>query len=91
MYRVVQLKRTCTACPSQWEGLTDKENDVYIRYRWGRFSVDIDNNEIFCYHSDEPLDGFMSTEDMMELTKDVLEFNEAVFENGEYGDHNLFC
>jgi len=30
---------TCFACPAQWEGRTDGDRPVYIRYRWGYLSV----------------------------------------------------
>ncbi len=28
-----------TACPAQWEGRTDDDRPVYVRYRWGYLSV----------------------------------------------------
>ncbi len=30
---------TCSACPAQWEGRTDGDRPVYVRYRWGYLSV----------------------------------------------------
>ena len=30
---------TCSACPAQWEGRTEGDRPVYIRYRWGYLSV----------------------------------------------------
>ena len=35
------LTRTCYACPSQWEGVTDDNRQVYIRYRHGSLSVSV--------------------------------------------------
>jgi len=37
--KISKLIRTCTACPSSWEGKTDDNRDVYIRFRWGDLSV----------------------------------------------------
>lgn len=37
--RVDNLHQTCSACPSQWEGKTDRGHNVYVRYRWGCLSV----------------------------------------------------
>lgn len=34
-----KLIQTCGACPSQWDGVTDDDRAVYIRYRWGYLSV----------------------------------------------------
>jgi hypothetical protein len=36
---IESLIMTCSACPSQWEGKTDDDRNVYIRYRWGRLTV----------------------------------------------------
>ena len=38
---VVEIERTCTACPAQWEGKTRDNRPVYIRYRYGYLSVQI--------------------------------------------------
>lgn len=38
---IKSLVKTCSACPSQWEGFTDDDRPVYIRYRgdWFRFYI----------------------------------------------------
>ena len=41
MITVTKLTQTCEACPSQWEGYTDDDRAVYIRYRWGYLSVSV--------------------------------------------------
>lgn len=73
---VVELKQTCSACPSQWEGSTDDGRCVYIRYRWGTLEVGIgetkgdaiDSRVDVCGHGGS-LDGTMSTETMMSLAR----------------------
>ena len=30
---------TCSACPAQWQGRTEGDRPVYVRYRWGYLSV----------------------------------------------------
>jgi len=37
--QVDHVIQTCGACPSQWEGKTDRGHNVYVRYRWGYLSV----------------------------------------------------
>ena len=37
--RIKHVVMTCTACPAQWEGRTEDDRPVYIRYRWGYLSV----------------------------------------------------
>jgi hypothetical protein len=39
MTRITKLKMTCSACPSQWEGMTEDGRHVYVRYRWGHLSA----------------------------------------------------
>lgn len=36
---LTELRQTCDACPSQWEGTTDDGRPVYIRFRHGWLSV----------------------------------------------------
>jgi hypothetical protein len=35
MINVISCKRTCTACPSQWEGVCSDGWHIYVRFRWG--------------------------------------------------------
>lgn len=77
---VVSLRRTCTACPSAWEGITDTGCQVYIRYRWGTLTVRV-GKEGFDYFDHpvlnvvdmdvlmdekigDPLDGLIKYDDM---------------------------
>jgi hypothetical protein len=46
--KVETLVRISYACPAQWEGKTDSNQDVYIRYRGGRLSIYIDD-EVLTY------------------------------------------
>lgn len=41
MIVVKEIEQTCEVCPSQWEGITDDDRCIYIRYRWGFLSVRI--------------------------------------------------
>ena len=34
-----ELKNTGSCCPSQWEAITDKNEFIYIRYRFGRLTI----------------------------------------------------
>jgi hypothetical protein len=35
MVNIISCERTCTACPSQWEGVCSDGRHIYVRYRWG--------------------------------------------------------
>jgi hypothetical protein len=37
--RVSKLTQTCKGNLSQWEGLTDDGQFIYVRYRWGCLSI----------------------------------------------------
>lgn len=39
--KIESLIQTCSACPSQWEFVTDGGRNAYVRYRWGYLSVRI--------------------------------------------------
>ena len=73
--------QTCYACPSQWDLFTDDNQYIYVRYRWGCFYAEKDNEILFEYFSDNGLDGFMETEKMIELLSGLFDFSEAQFES----------
>lgn len=37
---IVKAVLTCRACPSQWDAWTDTGQYLYLRYRWGRGTVE---------------------------------------------------
>ena len=83
MYKIKKCIMTCSACPSQWDMWTDKDEYIYIRYRWGHFEASI--KEVFgeiIKEWDHPSDswhGVMSTNEMIELTVDVFDFSDTDF------------
>jgi hypothetical protein len=85
--RVTQLRMTCGGCPSQWEGVTDDGQSVYIRYRHGVLScgagetMDAAVDASAGWYGREPLyvgehggehDGFMDTGLMLRHLQHVL-------------------
>jgi len=36
---VTSIRKTCNACPSQWEGTIDDGRVIYARYRWGTLTI----------------------------------------------------
>ncbi len=81
MPTIIEIKRTCIACPSQWEGKLDNGNTIYIRYRWGAFTIGegktmdeaVWNQNLHIPYGDE-FDGFMSNKTMIELVYET-EYN----------------
>lgn len=88
MVVVKEIIKTCSACPSQWEGITDDNRMIYIRYRWGGLSVRLgekDNmdissavrgKEIFCGTFGDGFDGVMEYSVLKEICKDILNLPE---------------
>lgn len=70
------LEMTCGACPSQWEGETVDGSRIFIRYRYGILTVSIDGERVLRGEIGDRLDGAMSTEKMLSLTR--IQMQEAV-------------
>lgn len=79
MIKVKTIINTCIACPSQWEGTTEDNRSVYIRYRWGHLSACFrpSGEEIFDLDYGDSLDGFMDYPIMKELVSEVIELPEV--------------
>lgn len=88
------LKKTCIACPSQWEGTLEDGKVVYARYRHGTLSVgvghDIDeairngmsDHALYAGFVGDGLDGFMGFEELKTHLHGLLEFSpKLVVEN----------
>jgi uncharacterized Rossmann fold enzyme len=84
-YKIKKLKQTCLACPSQFEGKTDDDRPIYIRYRFGYLSIRVgevgmdimnavEGKEIYGKVVGESFDGLMDLEEIIELTGDVIEW-----------------
>lgn len=83
----MDIKQTCIACPTQWEGHLIDGRYVYLRYRFGRVTIDVANSEEECTYGsgttvaysadyrDErgKLDGVMEDEEVRELLEKVFE------------------
>ena len=76
--KVKDLTMTCRMSPSQWEGSLQDGRSLYIRYRWGCFDVSVNKVNIFDWESDDEWDGIMSTDEMIEKTKGVLDFSACI-------------
>jgi hypothetical protein len=83
---VLTLKKTCLACPSQWEGALDDGRAVYARFRHGHLSVGtgqtveeaVDNamSDEALYEGDigEGFDGFMDLGELKARLQGLLQF-----------------
>lgn len=85
MIRIKKSSLVCTseAFPSQWDGRTDKHEEVYIRFRHAYLTIDIDDKQVFLYdRTDKPKegvylplwfngygDGIMGIDEVIEITE----------------------
>lgn len=83
-FKVVKMIRTCTACPSQWDGTTAGSNYLYFRYRWGYLSVDFEGDNIISERLGDDMDGWLTREQLEEKTKEWLDFSECTWENEDW-------
>lgn len=63
------LVKTCNACPSQWSGTTENGKPVYIRYRWGWFSFEVNGIPIHEKRLGDSLDGFIDNDQLKDILK----------------------
>lgn len=100
--KVVALKKTCIACPSQWEGALEDGRAVYARYRGGALSVGVGNNvdeavhngmsdhALYADYVGDGLDGYMDFEELKTHLHGLLEFpTDLVVENERKLNHVL--
>ena len=83
---VVALRKTCIACPSQWDGVLEDGRAIYARYRHGALSVGVgDDHEeavrnswteqaLYADYVGHGFDGFMDFEELKVHLHGLLEF-----------------
>jgi hypothetical protein len=84
MLKVTEIRRTCFACPAQWEGKAEC-GYVYIRFRWGTLTIRSGSTiqeaiaapEIFEWHDADSYGGFMEYDELKKLTAGVLDLPES--------------
>lgn len=62
------------ACPFQVNAKTDKGEHVYVRYRWGWLSVDVDGKTIFCKQIGDDMAGFLDMERLKAATEGKIKW-----------------
>lgn len=73
--KIIELIKTCYACPSQWEAKLDDGSSVYIRFRFGRFTARLGKTPedavggalVIELNQGHSLDGVMTDSEMMSI------------------------
>lgn len=92
--KVVALKKTSLACPSQWEGMLEDGRIIYARYRHGELSVGVGDDiegavrngmsdqAFYAGNIGDGLDGFMDFDELKIQLHGLLEFSmDLIVEN----------
>jgi hypothetical protein len=86
MFKVQEIRKTCESSPAQWEGKTSDGKMIYVRYRWGELTIEIspeltthiydaiDGVEIFNKQIGDGYDGFLTYEQLKNVTAGIIEF-----------------
>jgi biotin synthase-related radical SAM superfamily protein len=72
MMVVKDLKQTCSASPTQREGVDQDGNAILTRYRWGYLSIEKNGKEVFGKQLDESMSGRLTYDELKEATKDSI-------------------
>jgi hypothetical protein len=92
--KVIALRKTSLACPSQWEGTLEDGRAIYVRYRHGALSVGVGQDiyeavrsrrygqALYADHVGDGLDGFMDFDELRTHLYGLVEFpTDLVVEN----------
>lgn len=71
MTKVATIINAHTSCPAQWSGETSAGERVYVRYRHGLLSVEVNNILVESVRLGGVLDGCMTYEELKSSTKGI--------------------
>ena len=81
--KIVELTRTCIACPSQWDAKLDDGRWAYLRFRFGNFTMNVGDDVesavsgecvLQFFWGEGLMAGFMTNDELIEeLTKHEIE------------------
>jgi len=72
VYKIKIIKQTCLGCPSQWEGKTIDDHDIYIRYRSGYLRLDIDGETKWGGEVGDEIDGCIGLDEALSHMSDYI-------------------
>jgi hypothetical protein len=86
MVKITEIRRTCFACPAQWEGKTES-GYVYIKFRSGSLTIRSGSTikdaiaapTIFEWHDTDDYGGLMEYDELKKLTAGILDLPDTEF------------
>jgi hypothetical protein len=86
MVKVTEIKQTCTACPSQWEGKTDDGQFIYVRSRHDYLEISLGSTiddaiwgdkRTVVVSMDDNAAGWLEYDELKKLTADKIDWPEV--------------
>lgn len=80
--KCTSLEITCSACPSQWDGVLANGKRIYIRYRFGILTAETYESNIFdrslllAKDLNDKWGGVLSTEEMISHLEGTVDFSQ---------------
>lgn len=71
------LRVTCAGVPTQIEGVSPDGERVYFRFRWGRATLDINDEQVWSESYGDSYSGCMDTDVAIRLITAVLAYRAA--------------
>ena len=87
--KALYVHMTCFSYPSQWRAKLEDGRMLYARYRWNNLTMQVSHSPtddmldvydgITIFDQDQKLDsdGEMSTEQLQDITKDIIDWSEC--------------
>jgi len=86
MITVSVITKTCNACPSQWEGVTDDGREVYVRYRFGFLYIKVGDERVFERLLDEDRwEGMLDYDELKVATVGIFDWPMDEMGSGDEG------
>ncbi len=83
MIEISTLKQTGYGCPSQFNGITADNREVYVRFRWGKLGVYIDGQKLIDKQLSDGLDGIINYKEVKENFNDLIKWPEELSVDNE--------
>lgn len=90
MYKIKELRKINELSPTEYEGILDTGQQIYIRYRWGKLIVRIsykpsnnildaiNGHEIFSVVLDDLFDSIIDDNRLIKICSTIMEFPEII-------------
>ena len=80
MIKIKTLNCVCSCCPSQWKGVTENNETIYINYRYGQLKIQLSEVDgtlrdalnsvpVYLDQIGDEWDSKMNTEKLMEILR----------------------